>query len=201
MNPLEFDGADFGMHDSAQDPGDAKLYVVFHRGTKLNEAKSLEAGRRVHDDVNLVTIRVPGQRDSFVTEVEPHHKARFPRQWAAFQQNAEQLGSGTQLTEVPWLTPAQLADLRAVNVHTVEQLVAMSDANAHVFMGFQGLKQRAQAFLDAAAGAAPALKLQAELEKRDSEIAELRAIVERLASEKKADAKKSHHKQASDSLV
>lgn len=181
------DPTDFGMMDSQGDDSDKKLFVVFHKGVVLNDAKSLDAGRPVHDDVDMITIRIPGQRDSVVAKADFGYQQRFPRQWAQFKANAEQDISGTQLTEVPWLTPAQIADLKAANIRTVEQLADMSDANAHVFMGFHGLKQRAQAYLDAAAGAAPALKLQAELEKRDAEIEELKTIVGRLVAEKKAE--------------
>lgn len=183
MDPTEFGQMDMNETD---DTADRKLFVVFHKGFVMNEAKSLEAGRPVHDDVDMITIRVPGQRDSVVHRVNYTHQQRFPRQWAAFKLNTEQIGTGTRLSEVPWLTPAQIADLKASNIQTVEQLAEMADANAHVFMGFHGLKQRAQAYLDAAAGAAPALKLQAELEKRDAEIDELKAIVNNLVAEKKA---------------
>lgn len=183
MDPTEFGMMDY---DGDANNDDKKLFVVFHRGFVQNEAKSAEAGRPVHDDVDMITIRVPGQRDSLVARADLGYQQRFPRQWAQFKANAEQLGSGTQLSEVPWLTPAQIADLKATNIHTVEQLAEMADSNAHVFMGAQGLKQRAKAYLDAAAGAAPALKLQAELEKRDEQIAELTAIVNRLVAEKKS---------------
>lgn len=200
MTPnFEFNVADFDQAREHAD--DSKLFVVFYRGYERNEAKSLEAGRAVHDDVDMVKIMVPGQRDSVVSRATGEYRARFPRQWEQYKANAEQVGSGTRLAEVPWLTPAQVADLNAVNVRTVEQLSTLPDSNAHTFMGLQGLKQRAQAFLDAAAGAAPALKLQSELEKRDAEIAELRELVNNLVAEKKAAvAKKSHHK-AADSLV
>jgi hypothetical protein len=181
MNPSEF-----VMDTNMIDEGDKRLFVVFHRGFELNEAKSTEAGRPVHDDVDLITIRVPGQRDTMVARADYGYQQRFPTQWAQYKANAEQISSGTRLSEVTWLTPALVADLKAANVHTVEQLAGMSDSHGHVFMGFQGLKQRAQAYLEAAAGAAPALKLQAELEKRDAEIAELRSLLERVAEQQKA---------------
>jgi hypothetical protein len=185
MNP-----SDFVMDTNLIDEGDKRLMVTFHRGFELNEAKSAEAGRQVHDDVDLITIRFPGQRDNMVAKVDYGYQQRFPTQWAQYKANKEQLGSGTQLSEVPWLTPAQIADLHAANIRTVEQLANVPDSNGHAFMGFQGLKQRAQAFLDTAAGNAPALKLQAELERRDAELAELRAIVTRLVDEKKTAGKK-----------
>lgn len=183
INPLDFE-------QSREHEGDNKLFVVFYKATQLNEQKSMEAGRPVHDEVDLVKIIIPGQRDSVVAKADYEYQSRFPKQWAQYQARAEQIGSGTPLSEVTWLSMAQVADLKATNVHTVEQLANMADSSGHAFMGFQGLKQRAQAFLEAAAGNAPLLKMQAELESRDAKIAELEAAVQQLvAAQKKVPAK------------
>jgi len=181
MTPtFEHNAMDF--EQSREHEGDSKLFVVFYKATELNEAKSLEAGRPVHDEVDLVKIIIPGQRDSVVAKADYGYQSRFPKQWAQYKAKADQIGSGTPLSEVTWLSLAQVADLRAMNVHTVEQLANLPDSSAHVFMGFQGLKQRAAAFLEAAAGNAPLLKLQSELESRDAKIAELEAAVAQLAA-------------------
>lgn len=171
------------FEQSREYEGDNKLFVVFYKGAKVNEQKSLEAGRPVHDDVDLIRIVVPGQRDTVVAEADYTYQQRFPKQWAQYKANAEQIGSGTPLAEVTWLSPAQIADLRAMNVRSVEQLAAIPDSSSHAFMGFHGLKQRAAAYLEAAAGNAPLLKLQGELEKRDSQIAELQAQVKALLAQ------------------
>lgn len=169
--------------------GDSKLFAVFYRGTRVNEAKSQEAGRPVHDDVNLIKIVIPGQRDTLVSEATFEYQQRFPKQWAQFQANAAQTTSGTPLSEVTWLTPAQIADLAAMNIHSVEQLANIPDANAHAFMGFHGIKQRAQAYLDAAAGNAPLLKMQAALDERDERIAAMEAQIQQLVAAQKAASK------------
>ena len=54
----------------------------------------------------------------------------------------------------------------------------MSDGNAQKFMGASQLRAKVKTFLEAAAGAAPALAMQAELEKRDGEIEILKSMVE-----------------------
>lgn len=163
------------FEQSREYESDSKLFVVFYRGAKLNDQKTSEAGRPVHDDVDFIRIVVPGQRDTVVAEADYSYQQRFPKQWAQYKANAEQFGSGTPLSEVTWLTPAQIADMRAMNIRTVEQLAAVPDSNAHAVMGFHGLKQRAVAYLEAAAGNAPLIKLQSELEKRDAQIAELQS--------------------------
>jgi len=179
MTPTyESNAMDF--EQSREYDGDSKLFVVFFRGTQLNEAKSQEAGRPIHDDVDMIKIVVPGQRDTVVAIADHSYQQRFPKQWAQFKANAEQTASGTPLSEVTWLTPAQIADLKAMNVHSVEQLASMPDANAHAFMGFHGLKQRAAAYIEAAAGAAPLLKMQAALDERDAQIAAMQAQLDKI---------------------
>lgn len=187
MTPtFEYDVAQF--EQSREYEGDSKLFVVFYRGAVVDEAASTEAGRPVHRDVDFIKIVVPGQRDNVIAEASPQYKARFPKQWAQYQANAEQLGSGTPLSEVTWLTPAQIADLKAMNVRTVEQLSAIPDSQAHSFMGFYSLKQRAAAYLEAAAGNAPLIKMQAELEQRDSQIAALQGQIDQILAAQKASA-------------
>lgn len=187
MNPT-FESNVLDFDQSRTHAGDDKLFAVFYRGTRVNELKSQEAGRPVHDDVDLIKIVIPGQRDTLVAEATYEYQQRFPKQWAQFKANAAQTTSGTPLSEVTWLTPAQIADLGAMNIHSVEQLAGMPDSNAHVFMGFHGIKQRAQAYLDAAAGNAPLLKMQAELEARDERIEALEAQIQQLVAAQKASA-------------
>lgn len=165
--------------------GDNKLFVAFYNGAVVNEAKSIEAGRPIHDDVEMVKIIVPGQRDSVVAYATPEYQRRFPKQWAQFKANKEQVGSGTPLTELTWLTVAQVADLKAVNVHTVEQLAGISDSQAHSFMGFHALKQRAEAYIDAAKGNAPLIQMQAALEERDEQIKVLQDQIAQIAAAQK----------------
>ena len=103
MTPTyESNAMDF--EQSREYDGDSKLFVVFFRGTQLNEANSQEAGRPIHDDVDMIKIVVPGQRDTVVAIADHSYQQRFPKQWAQFKANAEQTASVTPLFEVTWLT-------------------------------------------------------------------------------------------------
>jgi len=169
-NPMDFES-------NREHEGDSKLFVVFYKATTLNDEKSLEAGRPVHDEVDLIKIVTPGQRDSVVAYATYDYQQRFPKQWAQYKANHSQVGSGTPLSEVSFLTMAQIADLKAMNVHTVEQLAGMADSQAHAFMGFQSLKARAQTYMEAAAGNAPLLKLQAQIDDLVAKNEELMAVI------------------------
>lgn len=184
------DVVDFAMNfqDNEQAEADKKLFVQFYKEAVKNQIKSVEAGRPIFDEIDHVLIITPGSRDTFVTKVkDDHYPQRFPQQWARYQAGLSQQDSGTPLTQMPWMTVGQIAELKAVGCNTVEQLVGMSDALSQKFMGHHQLKQKAQRFLDAAKEQAPALKLQAELEKRDEQIAELQATVNKMLAAREAE--------------
>lgn len=163
---------DFAMdfEQNQQSESDKKLFVVFYRDVVQNHHKTLEAGRPIFDDVDMIRIHTPGSRDTLVSVADYNYQQRFSRQWDQYQKGIEQTTSGTPLGSVSWLTGSQVAELLAVNIKSVEQLAGMPDNIANKFMNHHELKRQAQNFLDAAKGAAPMLKMQEELRSRDEEI-------------------------------
>lgn len=187
---MSTEAIDFAMNfeDNQQSEADKKLLVAFYKGIDKNEAKSIEAGRPIFDEMDLIKILTPGSRDSFVGLATEQYQQRFPQQWARYKAGQAQDVSGTPLNLLPWLSMAQVAEFEAVGCKTVEQLAGMADNVGHKFMGYHAFKQKAQEYLDAAKGNAPIMKMQAELEKRDEQIAELNAKLDALVAAKKAEA-------------
>lgn len=181
-----YDGAIYDDQSIHED--DKRLFVQFYMEPVKNAVKSAAEGRPIFDEVPMVKIITPGSRDVMVTRANAQYQQRFPRQWEAFQRNIAQTVDGTPLEQVPFLTVSQVAELKALNVLSLEQLAGLSDAVLHRFMGAQKMKQQAQTYLDAAKSAAPMTQLMAELEKRDAQIAALQQQVEQLVAAKKATA-------------
>lgn len=121
----------------------------FYRDKAENGFKSAQEGRPVYDDVEMVEIIIPGQNQSIATErVKQHHKERWPSQYAAWKAGLEAVHDGSPLELWPPLTPAQIANLKALNVHTVEQLAAVDDqALGRIGMGARDLREKAKAYL------------------------------------------------------
>jgi hypothetical protein len=168
--------------DGKQHSDDDKLRVRFSVQAVKHDKKSEEAGRAIYYDQEFIQIIIPGSRDISTFALDDHYKRRFKKRyddWKA-NQEGEQKIEGTILAELPWMTKSQIAELNYCNVRTVEELAAMSDANAQQFMGNFKLRERAKNFLAAAAGEAPAIKLQAALEERDNHIQVLERKVEEL---------------------
>lgn len=160
---------------------DHKLVVNFFMRAVKNNIKSNEAGRPIYDEKEFVRIIVPGNsRSVFEDIVTNEHRMRFADRYERFKRGVSQSISGTPLEVWPQMTVGMVAELKAMNINTVEELAGLSDANAQRIMGNFDLRRRAQAFLDAAAGDAANSKMAAELEKRDTEIAALKAQMEQL---------------------
>jgi len=134
------------------DPGQDKMLVSFHMDSALNNYKTSQEGRPVYDDVEKVTIIAPGQKNSeFVGRVADEHRFRWPDIYAKFKAGQEQVPNGTPLEQWPWMTKAQVMNLKGVNIHTVEQLGGLPDAGLTVVgMGGRDLRDKAAAWLQSA---------------------------------------------------
>jgi hypothetical protein len=169
------------MEDMPRHALDKKLLVKFYVKAVRNAFKSNEAGRPIFDELEYVRIITPGNQLSIVdTQATPREKARFADIYAKFKAGLGQARSGTPLEVWPQMTVGQVAELKAMNIETVEDLAGLDDNLAQKIMGNHDLRRRAQAFLDSAKNEAANSKLASELEKRDLQIAALQAQMEQM---------------------
>jgi hypothetical protein len=156
------------QHQLEPKPGDEKLFVTFYMDVRQNDAKSMEAGHPVYDDVPKVRIMVPGDRTTVIdTYVQPEHVARFQRQWEQFKRSEVQMVQGWAIKQWPAIPRSLAEELSHLGVTTVEQLAEMPDVFGSRLMGFQDLKKRAQVALDVAKGEAVAAKYAQESASKD----------------------------------
>lgn len=196
MQTAGYDHNDFNK--SAQSKMDESLLVKFFTRPFKDQAKSLESGRPIFTDREWIDIKAPGDREGICRPATNVDIARFPRHYEAFKTRTDsEIEEGTPLVEWSGISRSQIEELAFFNVKTVEQLLAMSDANATQFMGMGNLRREATKWLENATEHAQAEKLQAQLSKRDTEIEELKAAVKALqaapvrkVSKKKATRKK-----------
>jgi len=152
---MQLEEADYGLTHSAMgqgggQPGDETLLVRFYRQPMQNMARSETEGRPIYEDVDMVEIRVPGNKLMVIAEKATQaHKNRFPEHWKRYSARESQEDiSGTLLEEWPAITRSQVEELRFFHVRTVEQLVTLSDAHSGKIMGIQDLKRRGAAYLE-----------------------------------------------------
>ena len=160
---------------------DNRLYIEFSRKPKLHPAKSRDAGRAIYEEVDYISIHVPGDKSSVIErQVTEQDIQRFTDRYKKWKEGQTEAVTGTPLNALPGMTPSKVEEYRYFKIVTVEQLADANDNLGQKFMSFQQDKQRAKAFMDVAANNAPIERMNAELQKRDAEIENLRTMVEAL---------------------
>ena len=166
---------------------DSRLAVKFYSRPVKLEFESEAQGRPIYRDMDYIQIFVPGDATSvFDQPVRDDHKARFPLQWAHYQNKhgGDSKEIGTPINQWPRLTPAQAEELRALKFYTVENIAHASDQNIQKVGMLAGMspyafREHAQRFLSVAAGDAS----EAKAENRAKELEEKNAALEaRLAA-------------------
>lgn len=179
MQTADFDVNSF--ENSAQAEEDKKLLVKFFVKPMEDKTASLKEGRPVFKDVELIDIKIPGDRTGGVCRPASHQdKQRFPNHYNAFKQRTEVPLDGTPLIEWPLITRSMAEELSFHNVKTVEHLSTMSDNNIGKFMGLNVMKAKALKWLEQAGEEAKVHELQEQLLERDERIAHQGTQIEAL---------------------
>lgn len=174
-------------------------FADFYNGTMRNDTESAKAGRPIFDDVEMVRIRWAGNTKnefhgpangrSDRPVVDPATNDKYWPRWKdhpdfidayeAFKKGQAIAASGTPLEEWPTLSTAKRAELKAINIMTVDQLANL-DAAGMKRLGIEGpkLKEQAKAYLDRAAGAAVDARHAAERDEMQRQIDELKAMIQ-----------------------
>lgn len=173
--------------------GDDKgVYVTFSLEAVPQPFKSEQEGRPVFEDVPHVQILFPGDNTKKVfrpvdmtgSENKPSDPQRWPMQWAAFQAQAEQAQIGTPLTEWAPMTKSMAMTLKAMSIHTVEQLSEVPD-HALTWLGARELRDKAKAWLLASTDGAAVMRLQKENTDLRADIETLKAQFAEMSKNKK----------------
>ena len=145
--------------------------------------------RHVWVKKEMVELRVPGDKTNApVKFVNDEMRERWAAQYAAWKAGQDQeTAGGMPLEKWPGVDVAQVEELRAAKVRTVEHLAGMSDANlAKLGPGWRPLRQAAQDWLKAAESAAPLAALReenetmrAQLEANQKQLAAMSAALKR----------------------
>jgi len=174
------------------------LHIEFFAKPVENKRRSLEEGRPIYDDKEFVKIRFAGDKnrileapadDPSVRDPQTNrwvsYKERFPRHYEAFRAGMEFHGDGTPISELPFLTEAKRAELRALNIHTAEALANLDGAAlTRLGMGGRALKDQAQSYLDSAKGSAAESRLAKENADLKARMEAMEAQIAALASGK-----------------
>lgn len=174
--------------------------ITFFADAIHDEAASKREGRPIYRDVEMVRIQFPADRQrNLVRPANAEWKKikgqkvtyaeRFPEQYARFKEDQPQIVEGTPLSEAPFLTAAQRATLKHLQVYTVEQLASLSGQPLkNVGSGGMAMQQAAQAYLDNAKDTANTTAMAQEIESLKQTISDMQATTAAPATPQEPDA-------------
>lgn len=166
----------------------------FYIEPRENKAKSEAEGRPIFDDVEMIEIRVPGDKltvfhdrvyrsdgrteNGAIPGGPRSYKERFPRQYEAFKANQRQAQTGTPLEHYPPLKASRVAELKAANIYSCEDYANIPDS-ALSKLGMNARKEREEvrAWLARAQEGALESKMRSE---NDALKEQMRAMEERM---------------------
>lgn len=152
--------------------GDSGVIAEFSIRPLLMEALSKDRGYPVHEDRIFLRIVYPGNTKTVYEqpakgitylydeegdlsgyevqdlETEPADANKYPQAWARFEKKGEKVKDGWSIMEWGAITRSFAESLKALNIHTVEALAQMSDANVTNIMGGLKFRNLAKAALD-----------------------------------------------------
>ncbi len=159
------------------------VFVQFYTEAVEVKYESEKQGRPIFKDMPHIRKLIPGDASTVVERVaKEHDKQMFPREWEAFQRQQVTGVTGTPLEQWPQITRAQVKEAKYFEVHTVEQMAELSDISCQKLgMGFTDLRNKAKAYLQAAAGTASETAQAAENERLRNEIELLKSQMAEIA--------------------
>lgn len=179
QNPMAGQAADGAME------GDNRLHVTFSKKAVLNQIKSKEAGRPIHEPVDFIRIQQPGERDCIERPAHQGDISRFRRQWEAYQNNSGDSATGTMLSVVFPQNPEIVENMRFLKIFTAEQFANLNDTQLqNVGMGGRAMQERCKNYLASADKgkdfhglAARIDAMEGQMNAKDKRIADLEAAL------------------------
>lgn len=168
---------------------DSGLYVEFYWREVKNEQKSLEQGVPVFESKEYVKIMAAGDKtknwDRPVRKVsngsEISDLDRFPKQYAQFLRQEEQVLEGTPVLEWSQITRSDAAMLKSLGIHTIQQLASIGD-HSLTFNGARMYRDMAKTWLEKAGSEADSAKWAKEKSELQDQITALKNQMQGLMS-------------------
>jgi len=153
---ISFDDVTLDNQSDSRYALDHKLHLTFYTRPVINTYKSEVAKRNICDEVDYVIIHTPGSQLSTIDAPMSAgtYMTRFKDRYNKWKSGQAELVSGTPLESFPFMLGkvGLLAELKYLNIHTVEQLADLPDIHLQQIMGGNDLRNRAKLFVEGTSG-------------------------------------------------
>jgi hypothetical protein len=125
--------------------GDDKLDVTFYTKAVQDHYATSQKGVPVFIERDYIVIKTPGSTLTTIDAPVKEYLPRFNDKYRAWKKNTDTVVSGNPIESLPFLRGkvGQIAQLKAMNINTVEQLAELPDVYVQRIMGGFELQRRA----------------------------------------------------------
>lgn len=171
--------------------GTKKNMVEFFQDKVFMEFLSKKEGRKIYEARDFLRTYIPGNKLSiFVRAVTEQDKIQYSKEWAAYQSQHEQIPDGIPLESCLMLNVADVANLKALRIHTIEQLMEMPDGNvSNLGLGMVTLRNKVRQWYEGTHKASHANQQQARIEQLERDILALRNTLGGIPPEQRLESK------------
>lgn len=162
---------DYNLHNPAAQAADAALLVKFYMSPLKDEEKSLEEGRPIFKDTEMVEIRVRGDRNNVVMRpVFDEDRRRFRRIYNDWKEGKSQEATGTPLGEWPVVSASFVEEMKYLGFRTVEDIANASESAKSKVPGLTSISEKAKRYIEFAKDQAPIAASAQEIEDLKSQV-------------------------------
>lgn len=158
-----------------------RLFCFFYEKPVKNAFKSAQEERPVFEPRVFIKMLIPGDplmnKDTYATERD---KEAYPVEYERFRQKKSNTPAGCPIESWGQLSESQVMEFKALNIFTVEQFANLNDAAGMRIMGFNEMRLKARAFVNAHEAAENYERIKAEQDKKDAEMQALKDQIARL---------------------
>jgi len=147
------------------------MIVSFYDRQMYQKRESEEQNRPVYKSVLFVEIKSAGKSSIVDRKKKPTDEIEYPTAWARYVARTDKQADGMPIEEWQKISRTQAAELKHLNIHTIELLAEVTDANVSNLgpMG-QSLRKSARDYVDGAS-------------ENEMDISELQGIVSTLKAQ------------------
>lgn len=166
--------ASYTRTNGSPQAGRDSTFPRFHMHPVEDPVASQASGRPIFVQHERVQIIQPGNTNSPVLAVTDEHRNRWKEQYDAFRKGEEVSINGTPLEQWAYLPRTAVLELKALDLHTVEQVAGLPDNALHrIGMAGRNIRDMANAYLDDGAAQALTTQALARAEKAEARVATL----------------------------
>ena len=157
------------------------MHVEFYEESVFQAFESEKQQRQIFKSVDFIRLTHPGGKSAVERAVRDDDKFSYPKKWERYKAQKEQTGDGTPVEQWAALSKAQVMELKAMHIHTVEQVRDLSDGDvSKLGMGYQEYRKRADIYLKNLEGSVQSEKLLSELKAKEELIEKMQADIQSL---------------------